>query len=356
MAASASFNGFYHRYKFLEDSGPSANRASLRLVLDGTAQRPFIYRQILPYTVNWIDSVTPSTWKNHIVHYNNGRLLLIFSGSSLAFNPDYSYRYLLFYFATFFCIFLSVILMHFICRDLGMHPCAALFAPVVMILFVPYTMVDTGHYYDWSELTFLALGFWIALRFDWWWILPVAALGAWSKESYLFFTAGLYPLFRVQASRIRALTGTLAACAVAGCVCLLVHARFAHNLGGTVAVHWRGQLQFFLGLYHPHTLFLGESMDQAYGVFTPPILSLFPMLLLIWLVWRGWSMTPLPVRQHAKIVTAINIPLFLLFCYQGEARNLSLMYIALLVLMAANFSQWADSASGAVRPVPDIPS
>jgi hypothetical protein len=37
---------------------------------------------------------------------------------------------------------------------------------------------------------------------------------------------------------------------------------------------------------------------------------------------------------------ALNFPLFLLFCAPGELRDLSMLYVTLLLLVAASLAEW----------------
>ena len=57
MAAAASFNGYFDKWHFRE-AGTSAYMAgaSFDAIVDGTAVRPYIYRQLLPAVANWIDA------------------------------------------------------------------------------------------------------------------------------------------------------------------------------------------------------------------------------------------------------------------------------------------------------------
>ena len=97
--------------------------------------------------------------------------------------------------------------------------------------------------------SFLASATWIALRFDWWWLLPVAALGAWNKESFLFFMPTLYPFLRQRASSRLLATVTVATLTVVcGLVYLHMRTRFAHNPGSTAIMQWKDH---FLTLFNP---------------------------------------------------------------------------------------------------------
>src|SRR3954447_2250566 len=56
-AAAASFNGFYSKWH-LREAGTTQYlpRVSFEAMIDGTADRPFVYRQMLPMVANWVDA------------------------------------------------------------------------------------------------------------------------------------------------------------------------------------------------------------------------------------------------------------------------------------------------------------
>jgi hypothetical protein len=53
------------------------------------------------------------------------------------------------------------------------------------------------------------------------------------------------------------------------------------------------------------------------------------------------------MQRHAQIAAIVNFPLFILCCVPGELRDLSLLYVTLLFLLAANLTVWADERGNA---------
>jgi hypothetical protein len=141
----------------------------------------------------------------------------------------------------------------------------------------------------------------------------------------------LYPLIRLRRSRVAALVAIAVLCGVCLAVYLPMPMRFAQNPGGTVELQWMDQLRF---LAHPQSFLF--ATEETYGVRMLRIYTVLPMALLVWTVWRGWKHLPIAIRSHGQIAAAINIPLYLLFCYPGELRNLSMLYVVLLLCIAAN--------------------
>jgi hypothetical protein len=341
VAASISFDGYYQKWHFGEADVPGDNiRASFESMVDGTAYRPYVYRQLLPSIANWADGVVPTGTKDRLYDLQasgddaDTRFASI-SDSATANSKPYFFRYLVLYIATFLCAWLSVWAMYLVCDALGAPEPAAVFAPVIFILLLPYLMSNGGFFYDYPELAFMSLAVWMAIRFDWWWIIPLAALGAWNKESFLLFIPTLYPFFRMNSTRNRAILSTGILCLVCAAVYLPIRLRFASNPGGTVELWWTSQLSYIL---HPRNLLY--LTEETYGIRTLKAYTIIPVAMLVWTVWRGWRYLPSAIKRHGKIAAVINFPLFLLFGFPGELRGLSMLYVFLLLVIAGNLSSW----------------
>ncbi len=343
VAASASFSGYYQKWHFAEaDVAGDDSWASIEGMLDGTAHRPSVYRRLLPDTVNWMDRVAPQAVRDWVGGADAGDepSLYAMSASATASNPRYAFRYRVIYVETFLCALIAVYAMYFVCSELWPGSPGALLAPVIVILLLPYLMTGGGFFYDYPELAFFALAVWVALRRRWWWLIPLAALGTWNKETFLLFLITLYPLLRRNASRGAAVFRTGVLCAVSLAVLMAIRLRFAQNPGGGMEALGPRLASFYL---HPHTLFF--ATEETYGLRVLSASTLLPMALLVWTVVRGWKELPAAIRRHAQIAAVINLPLYIFFCNPGELRNLSMLYVVLLLVVAANVNGWFHSGA-----------
>jgi hypothetical protein len=350
LAAAASFSAFYDECHFRE-LGVAGGWAPITFerMMDGTADRPYVYRQLLPTVANWVDEVAPQSIKNRLYdRYSNSEqpYFNAMSYSPTAGNRVYSFRYLLTYIVTFLFALLAVYFMHLVCTATDVPSPAAVFAPVIVILFVPYFMANTGFFYDYLELAFLALVVWMALKFDWWWAAPVVALGAWNKESFLLIIPTLYPIVRQRTSRLSAVVGTAALCSICTAIYYSQRLRFATNPGSTAVLQWREQIDSFT-----HVRAMIFSTQEIYGVHMLRPFTIIPMALLFWTAWRGWGQLASPIKRHGQIAATINLPLYFLFCTPGEVRDLSMLYIVLLLLLAANLTDWIKQSEQATGPI-----
>jgi hypothetical protein len=338
VAASASFSGYYQKWHFAEADVPGDDSwASIDQMLDGTAHRPSVYRQLLPASANFLNRIVPQYAKTSLDNWqasDDNKLLYAISQSPLADDPQYSFRYLVIYAETFLSALLAVYAMYLVCLALDFPAPAALFAPVILILLLPYIMTQGGFFYDYPELAFFALAVWAALRRRWGWLIPIAALGTWNKETFLLFIPTLYPLLRRNTSQLAAALRTAALAAVSLAILIPIRVRFAHNPGGGSGSWWQAQSHFYLNAHN--MLF---ATEETYGTRILSACTLLPIALLIWTAIRGWKHLPSAIQQHGRIAAAINIPLYFFFCNPGELRNLSMLYITLLLLFATNLNR-----------------
>jgi hypothetical protein len=178
----------------------------------------------------------------------------------------------------------------------------------------------------------------MALKLDWWWIIPIAALGTWNKESFLLFMFPLYPMFRRRSSRLQSLIGVCVLVAVGAAVYLPIRHHFALNHGGTVEWHFVDKVDFYL-----HPFRVDTWVDRTYDLMFPALSAPIPFLMLIWVVWRSWRLLPLWLKRHAQIAAVINVPLYILFCQPGELRDLSLLFITFVLMLGFSLEEWIRS-------------
>jgi hypothetical protein len=158
-AAAASFSGFYEKWHFREampeyqtnspSTGPKLPGVSLSLgaMLDGTASRPYVYRQLLPTIANSIDSVLPASVKEALYSFRtpSGKFLRErFFISPMARSHEYFVRYFIIYFSTFTFAILSTCGMFFFARSQGFNSTQSIAASAVMILLLPVFMSVGG--------------------------------------------------------------------------------------------------------------------------------------------------------------------------------------------------------------------
>ena len=341
FTAASSFYGFYNKLKFRE----GYKLVGFEAIVEGTANRPYIDRQLIPTVANWADRVAPQFLKTKLQNVSGdtvkGVYSSLFPSSPVAQNPTYSFRYFIFYMEVFLFAELAVFLLYLLCRAYGYAPHVSVAASCLLILLMPYIEIHGGGFYtDFSELAFLALAVLIAHRFHWVWLLPVALLGAFNKETYLLILIMLWPILSERFGNIRAAVQVAVTLAVAVPLDLAVRYHFRNNPGGTVEVHFADQMAF---LVHPGNWLL--KFGNVYGVFLPEMMTVIPIVLLALMVRHGWKRMPPSIRRHGIIGLSMNIPLYLAFSNPGETRDFSILFVVLLFLFAANLTESESTAN-----------
>jgi hypothetical protein len=241
-------------------------------------------------------------------------------------------------------IFIGVLLAYQLGLHFGYSRLIALTAAICFFLVTAY--FGPGTIYDYPELAWMLLAVWAAAKLDWWWLLPIAALATYNKESFLFYLLTLYPFLLNRASTKLAAFRLASLMLVSGLVNVYLHYRYRLNPGSALEQHLGDQLRALIYLFVPN------GLHKTYGLVQPNHANIVSILLFAWFVWSGWRLLSRTQRRHALIAAAINFPLYFLFCIPGELRNLSMLYVPILFLMLANLEAWQRS----LGPQPGVQS
>lgn len=326
IVAAASFHGYFSKWGFMD----SYASASLARILDGTAERPYVYRQLIPQMANAIDKVTPNSIKESstaIFKYLIGHTYAALKLENL--NTEYIFRYSIIYFTTFASLLISLFLLREICIKTSKSKISGTIAPIAFSLLLPSILTGGGYFYDFFELMFFTAAVLCTLRKRIIWILPIAILATLNKESFLLFIFTLIPLIRPFTSRNKLLVFICSAVLISGIVNLVVKSIYAANPGGVVVYQFVGNLKFY-----SNPLNYLFAFERVYGLILPKGSSIFGLLALFLVISKSWISLERPMKQHTLFALAINIPLFILFCFRDELRNLSMLFISFSTMIA----------------------
>lgn len=130
---------------------------------------------------------------------------------------------------------------------------------------------------------------------------------------------------------------------VAGGVNVAMKYIYADNPGSPLMFHLVRNIKYYL---NPFSYFRGEV---TYGVYSPRGVSFLFLLGIISLVAYGWRSFDDTMKRHAYIAAVVNLPLYFLFCYTGELRNLSMLYLVFVFLIAGTLRRINTPAAGHVE-------
>lgn len=334
LIAAVSFGGFFEKWAFRDGMSYSAIE-----MLDGVAKRPFVYRQLLPATANLVDKIVPerinkefSDWltvdpskRNFIYRY--------FSNAKDSTNPAYVLRYYVLFVLCFASYLLGILAIRAVCYEVYPDATAATLAAFLMGIIFPMLTTEGGYMYDMAELLFMALAVLLAIRGRILLLMGIAALATFNKESFFFFILTLYPFFREKFSTRKTLAIEAALLAETLVINLLVKFYYADNPGVFAVDQFSKHMEWLL---NPASYFLFEV---NYGAVTTKGLNIVHLIILAFIVRNAWAYVPSALRRHGWIALAINFPLFIAFCYRGELRNLSMLFVTFAVLLCISISR-----------------
>jgi hypothetical protein len=336
VVAAAGFHGYYTKWR-MSDLVPTQ---SLITMLDGTAARPFVYRQLLPQAATIIEQALPQSARVALENrLNNARGALRAPIGAEAAKQGYAVRYRIVYYTTFLSLFLALFALRSVCLFIGVSQAAATAAPAVFALMIPILQTRGGYFYDLPELLAFALAARLALGGNIVALLLLAIPATANKEAFFFYCLALPPLLMTRLSLRNAVAAALAAAFVSGLTYLAIRLAYAENGGQNAILQLLENLLFYA---NPLNLFL---VDQTYGL---PLFKGYGIVVFGWfavLMAYGWRMVPACIHRHLQLAAVINVPLLLLFCAEGEVRNLSMLYVAIVSLMASALQRWLATAS-----------
>ena len=330
VVAAASFNGFFAKWAFLYDN----ERASFKYMYEGTAHRPFVYRQLMIFTAKELNE--------NFFHGEPGFLLENFYEHDLLethyagviLEPEYALEYHLVYCLSAAFLLISMFLWRKIGAEISGSARAGTLAALIFALIFPLLETVGGYFYDFGELLFFSLAVFFAMRGWWLALIILAPVAEFNKESFLFFAATLFPILAAKVGKMRAGVTILTAITLCGVVYLKISALYAGNPGGTVEIHFYDHVENLLSGW--------LAPDFTYGLILGGGMFLPHVIFAAWIVRKSWAKLPPPWKLHVWLALAINVPLYLIFCFPGELRNLSMLYVGFLAMLAIFLSERSD--------------
>lgn len=334
FVSAASFGGFFEKWNFRDGT-----KFSAMAIVEGNAARPFVYRQLLPSLANLTEKAVPAamnrsfqTWLASDPKHHN-MIFSYFPNATDSAKTGYAVRYYTLYFLAFLSLTLAVFALRGLCFDLYGDAPAATLAALGMALLLPVFLTEGGYFYDLPELLFMALAMRLAMHHRLWTLVLVTALATFNKETFPLFVIALYPFLRAQVSLSRAMAIEAGLLVVATVINVLVKYQFSANPGDLA------QFQLFDHIKWLMSPSAYMQFEVNYGVPTPKGLNVVNLLLLGILVRNAWKYLSPAMRQHIWWAFGISLPLFLAFCYEGELRNFSLLYVGFTVMLCVNISR-----------------
>jgi hypothetical protein len=319
LASSSVEHSFLQKWRTL-----NSKAYSFQQFMDYEVRRPFAYRILVPGLVNLLyssDAIRGIVQNEGLI--SRGACLYGQDQSIADWSLELQAKYILTGFVMFLFLLTAMFALRGITRHFFQNSSLSDVGPLLFALFLPLSFKGShGFMYDFPELGLYFIGLYFLLR-SWNYaflaIIPLLIINKESSILILFFSAII--LFSTMRTK-DAYTHLFMQGLVAVVSFLLVKSALSGRPGGTVEFHLWGNLRFwtdaknYLAMMSTSTFFI--------PVPKPNNILLFPLL--IWAISYKWKEKPLIIRRLFVASTVINVPLFILFCYRDEFRNLSLVY------------------------------
>jgi hypothetical protein len=321
-------NAFVQRW----DLGTDSKKNDFATVMEYKATRPFVYRVLVPFVVNTTASAIP----DRVVHRFEDTLLhtsRLVPNVRIKDTPewtvDVSLKYHLTYFFLFFCLFSLLYTTRYLTRVVFSPPTVFQdFGPAVALLLLPLTFLEGGYIYDFPELLLMALLLVCIVKSKWWLFYPVFVLAILNKEADVLLILFFLAFHLKTMPRPRLSKHLLAQIVISGMLLFLVRNHFASVGGSPVEDHMIGNLRFWA-----NPLSYLKVMDiYARGILVPRGFNILSLLLVVFMLSYRWREKPIEIRFLFFFALVINLPLSILFGYQDEIRNLSLIFLGLYLM------------------------
>jgi hypothetical protein len=306
----------------------SLNREySFESLLDRTAQRPFVYRAMMPWLINRTEALLPDSVA---ARYQPAARTVVDRYSK---RPDGEFwtdalerKFMIaFVWTAVFALGALLALRSLVGAAFPQAPLLRDVAPVLFATVLPLSFMNGGFMYDFPELCLTFAAFAFAWRGRLPWMLLALGLAVLNKETAALLVPILsIVLWHLVPRRTWAVYTALAS-VVAGGLVLLLRAAYSDLPGTTMYDHVLENAAFWS---RPSSWFGWMT------VYTPLLpmprgLNLLMVLPLVVVLAAGWKSHRPAVRRTLVASAFVNLPLFFLFCWRDETRNLSLMYPAL---------------------------
>lgn len=347
VCSAAAYSSFFAKWGFCGTT--ESGDCMLQQMIEGTARRPWVYRRLLPELASWLDSHMPGSIHGYLLQaLQNGNLGLHYASpiAATAEAPEMLLTFYCIYVLSLLAFFGAALLLWRIGTHLTSDKVASALAALIFVLAFPIFLTVGGNFYDFTELFFFALASWIALTQMPYWLILLAPVATYNKESFFFFLVTLYPVLVARFGWRRSAGWLSVAVLASGVAYWWVKSRYIGNPGGMVEFHLSDHIEYFRRFRH-----YGQFEFQ-YGMLAPRGFNIINILLVVLLVRSGFKRLPTAMRRQIQLALVINVPLFLLFCYPGELRNLSMLYLGLVAMLACALSHWL---SGFYRSRPPTP-
>ena len=320
LAASSAQHSFLQKWRTLSNEAYPFEK-----ILSFGTTRPYVYRVLMPVLINGMYAIEPIRRIASSERFTErGASFYDRQPKVKEWTSELKTKYIL----CGFLMFAFTIVALFSLRGMTqtLYPGSPLLAdagPIVFALMIPLSFRgDGGFIYDFSELALFSAGLYSLFANRLKLFLAVLPLMVSNKESNILILifAAIIMFFRY--SRRTALRHLVMQAGVALIPFALIKWYFANQPGGSVEFHLLDNLRF----WSQPSSYLTFITTSVFFIPFPNPSNLLAVPLIAWLALYKWFEKPPLLKTLFVAAVLLNFPLFFLFCYRDEFRNLSQIF------------------------------
>lgn len=330
LVSTAAVDVFMSRGALFEGA---SREYSFEAMFEGTAHRPFAYRVMMPWLARASDAAVPAGLREGLAG-QGAQLVERYSPRPPegGWTPERLRAYLyVFAWMNAFALASLLVLRSLTAAVFPADPMLRDPGPVLFGAVLPLAFMNGGFMYDFAEYFFLALVMLLAWRRRYAALVPAIVLAILNKETAALSVA---VVAAIAWHRDRTRRGAIGVAIVAAAGLLAVLA-LRHALSGvpgsTMYRHAMENLEF----WSDWRSWVSVMTVHAAKIPFPRGLNLAMTVPLAIVLAFGARHAEPALRAAFVVATAIVVPLFFLFCWRDETRNLSLAFPAAYLVACA---------------------
>lgn len=352
-------NTFLMNWSFLDGT----NWNSLKVVLDGTAHQPVVYRRLMPEMVKLMraalppaakkvlsDTVAPQFYQFYtrplIAHYEKLYPAMTKQASLDWEDPEYRVAYVLMYYLCWVCLFSSLYVLRLIASCLGnvtndttaaVKECA----PVLAVLCLPFSFLNGGYFYDFAEFLLLSLALYASLTGNLGILVISLTMAVINKETAWVFAIFLAPILHQKWGTKKAALSLTLIVSYLLLITQTIQSRYSSNPGSAHGLALFDNIQFWTA--PANWWAVGDHIGRGF---------FFPRLTLLLILASGLIYGLRAAPKHISLAAVASLLgaslLLLLIGFRDELRNLSLAFpLFYAFVVSAYLEKWKR---GQARP------
>jgi hypothetical protein len=328
LAASQAIQSFSYKWTTIAVH----QQYSLQKTLDDEPPKPYVYRALMPHLVNFIVDSTPENYLEVLRNRSINTLRANIGDEVHLMGPKIVASYGVIIFLNFLLLVATLFVLRAMSRYVLSHErengteFLSDIAPVLFSLMLSLSYrVYNGFIYDHLEIFCLASYILLTIYRKSLLSMLLLVLAILNKETAVFFpllgTTLLLAVGNMKLNRTQFRKFILETLVVL-CGFVFIRYVFRDSSGGAVEFYASGNFDFWFSM----APWISITTPHLQLIPLPKPSNIIILIPIIFAIFFAWRQKPNIIRLPLTVSLFINLPLFFLFSYRDEFRNLSLTF------------------------------